>query len=289
LLYVNSIRVRQGDRSGVPFHRAVTALAAAAISCSAAACRSTNDEYSRPSRSPERLAEAGKHLSGNVGIIIVEMTEEPRLRRPSTGGDVFSSVSGGFTSAAGEVAMSEAMFFAPAVLAMAPVAGIASSPMGVNGAKTAQNRDVLRKVYTSQDPCSNIRDALMDRIRELGGRPVFIRRETPSTTTWIKRDSAYYRELAIRGIPAVLIVEFWGHTLEGPEGSNPRLTVDTRLDGWVMNTSTTKTIGTATVTHRSQRKQRYARWAEADGIAFSETMAKVGDQVAGELIAELRP
>ena len=185
--------------------------------------------------------------------------------------------------------MSQAMFFAPAFLAVAPLAGIASSPLGVDGAKTVQHRDVLREVYQSQHPCSNVRDALMDLVREAGGRPVFIRRESPATTTWSKRDSAYFREIADCGIPTVLIVEFWGHTLEGPEGSNPRLTIDTRLDGWVMDTHTRKPIGTATVTHSSQRKERYASSAEASGIAFKETMAEAGQQAAGELISELRP
>ena len=286
---INPSLVRQGGRSGASRRRLVMLLGAAAISVSAAACCSTTEVYSRPSRSPERIAEAGKRLSGKIGIIIVEMTEEPRLRRPSTSGDVYSNVSAGFTSAAGEVAMSQAMFFAPAFLAVAPLAGIASSPLGVDGAKTVQHRDVLREVYQSQHPCSNVRDALMDLVREAGGRPVFIRRESPATTTWSKRDSAYFREIADCGIPTVLIVEFWGHTLEGPEGSNPRLTIDTRLDGWVMDTHTRKPIGTATVTHSSQRKERYASWAEASGIAFKETMAEAGQQAAGELISELRP
>ena len=284
-----AIPVRRGGLSSEACRRLITLLAAGIISVSAVASCSTTEVYSRPSRSPERIAEAGKRLSGKVGIILVEMTKEPRLRRPSTSGDVYSSVSGGFTSAAGEVAMSEAIFFAPAILAAAPIAGIASSPMGVDGTRAAQQRDVLREVYKSQDPCSNVQDALMARVRKVGGRPVFIRRENPSTTTWIKRDVAYFRKLAGRGIPTVLVVEFWGHTLEGSGGYNPRLTVNTRLDGWVMDTSTGKTIGTATITHRSEKSQRYARWAEAEGSAFSATIVDAGKQAVDEVIAALTP
>ena len=49
--------------------------------------------------------ESGTH--GKIGVIMVEMTDNPRMRRPETGDDAYTAVAGGFVRAAGGVAQME--------------------------------------------------------------------------------------------------------------------------------------------------------------------------------------
>ena len=73
----------------------------------ASSCTTTSTEAPIPSRTPESLARAGRMLTEDhpkVGIVLVEMTADPRRDQPSTGTDVYSDVSSAVTRSAYEAA-----------------------------------------------------------------------------------------------------------------------------------------------------------------------------------------
>jgi hypothetical protein len=234
---------------------------------------------------------SGQALEGKIGIIMVEMTDKPRMRHPSTSGDAYSDTASALVKAAAESGSSDprGLILAPVLLAAAPVAGALSSLRGTSSTATYHAHDVISNAYAEADPCSIVKDRVVERLRQLGAHPVFIRREILTETNWSDRDAAYFSKLAERGIPTALVVEFWGHTFEGPERFDPKLTVNLRLDARLVKTSNGKTLRSIMVTHKSTEKEKYAHWAEAGGSAYKETLRAVGEHATDDLIARFTP
>ena len=260
----------------------------------ASSCTTTSTEAPTPSRTPESLARAGRMLTEDhpkVGIVLVEMTADPRRDQPSTGTDVYSDVSSAVTRSAYEAAteIEYGILIAPFLLASAPVAGAMSAPLGVSAKRSAEAQQALSRAYAAAKPAADLGGALVSKLRESGSSPQLIRRETFPETTWNERDPAYFNKLARRGFRTVFVVEFWGHSLAGGDRFNPRLAVSTRVDGRVVDAHSGKTIGSATVKAASRTKKTLTRWAGDGGASYTAEMQQLNQQVAADLIAKFAP